>query len=66
MEDKRGNCGRHTVDIDHLDRSVAAVVSSNAFAVVREPDVGDMVLEAEKEQVLNLIGIGVGQAGGHQ
>ena len=64
-EDK-GNCGRHTVDIDRPDRSVVAVVSSKAFAIVREPDVGDMVLGAGEEQALNLIGIGVGQAGGRR
>jgi len=56
-----GDCGKRTVDIDRPDRSVVAVVSPETLAVVREPDVDDVVLGAGEEQVSLFVELDLGQ-----
>ena len=56
-----GGGEKRTVNIDRPDRSVVAVVSSKTLAVVREPDVDDVVLGAGKEQVSLFVELDLGQ-----
>ena len=51
----------HTVDIDRPDCTIVTVVSSETLAVVREPDVDNVVLGAGEEQVSFLVELDLGQ-----
>jgi hypothetical protein len=53
---------RHTINIDRPDRSIVAIVSSEALAVVCEPDVDYMVSGARKEEVTLLVELNLGQS----
>ena len=60
LGDKRGLRER-TVYIDRPDCSVVTVVSSETLAVVREPDVDNVILGAGEEEVALFVELDLGQ-----
>ena len=55
------DCGRRTIDIDRPDGSIVTIVGPEALAIVRKPDVNNVVFGAGEEEVSLLVELDLGQ-----